>query len=199
MLADVASSFGAAKGLAKRPSRAAAIRETALAINTGACVGMRSGCRAAFIACCLAVSALLVPGGVLGETVLRSTGQRLYVPIYSSLAYLEGQPLNFAVTVSIRNIDPGQPIEVTDVQYYGNQGEPHPDLFAPLGTLGPLASAEITIPQSELQGDTGANLIVAWRAAAPVSPPLVEAVMVGSSRAQGFAFNSRAVVLDELR
>ena len=159
---------------------------------------MRSGCRLALLACCLAVAAALAPGRAFGETAPRSTGQRLYVPIYSSIAYLEGQPLNFAVTVSIRNTDPRQPIEVTGAQYHGNQGEPHPDLFAPVGVLAPLASAELTIPQSELQGDTGANLIVEWRAAAPVSPPLVEAVMVGSSRAQGFAFNSRAVVLAEL-
>ena len=135
-------------------------------------------------------------GAAAGE---RSTGQRLYVAIYSSIPYLEGQPLNFAVTVSIRNTDLGQPITVTDLRYYGNDGAPHPEPFAPIGSLGPLASAEITIPQSQRQGDVGANLIVEWRAEAPVTPPLVEAVMIGSSRAQGFAFASRAIVLDELR
>jgi hypothetical protein len=41
--------------------------------------------------------------------------------------------------------------------------------------------------------------IVEWRSIEPVAPPVVEAVMVGISRAQGFAFASRAVVLDEWR
>jgi hypothetical protein len=129
----------------------------------------------------------------------RSVGQRLYVPIYSSIHYLEGQELNFAVTVSIRNTDGSHPIEVEDVQYYGNQGELHDDPFADVGTLGPLASTQLTIPQSQRAGDVGANLIVVWRSSAPVTPPLIEAVMVGSSRAQGFAFTSRALVLEELR
>ena len=129
----------------------------------------------------------------------RSVGQRLYVPIYSSIHYLEGQELNFAVTVSIRNTDGSHPIVVEDVRYYGNHGELHDDPFAEVGTLGPLASTQLTIPQSQRAGDVGANLIVAWRSSAPVTPPLIEAVMVGSSRAQGFAFTSRALVLEELR
>ena len=67
-----------------------------------------------------------------------------------------------------------------------------------------MASAEVVIRQSELRGDVGASLVVEWRSAAPVAPPLVEAVMVeavmvGISGTQGFAFASRAVVLDEGR
>ena len=129
----------------------------------------------------------------------RSSGQRLYVPIYSSIQFLEDRTLDFAVTVSIRNTDPAYPIRVEAVRYFGNDGEPRGDPFAEPGTLGSMASAEIVVPQSELGGDVGANLVVEWRSTAPVTPPVVEAVMVGVSRAQGFAFASRAVVLDEWR
>jgi hypothetical protein len=151
------------------------------------------------VSCWLALAPADGAVAAAAEPAARSTGQRLYVPIYSSIPYLEGQELNFAVTVSIRNTDPAQPIEITDVQYYGNQGSLHADLFGTVGTLGPLASTELMIPQSQMVGDVGANLIVLWRAAAPINPPLVEAVMVGSSRAQGFAFTSRAVVIEEFR
>jgi hypothetical protein len=128
----------------------------------------------------------------------RSSGQRLYVPIYSSAPYLEGQMLGFAVTVSIRNTDAAQAIVVEEIRYFGTDGTPHDNPMGEVGTLAPMASAQLTIPQSALAGDVGANLVVAWRAPVPVTPPLVEAVMLGSSRAQGFAFTSRAVVLEEL-
>lgn len=88
-------------------------------------------------------------------------GQRLHVPVYSAIQYLEGQKPNFAVTVSIRNTDGSHPIVVEDVQYYGNHGELHDDPFADVGTLGRLASAQLTVPQSQRAGDVGANLIVA--------------------------------------
>lgn len=129
----------------------------------------------------------------------RSQGQRLYVPIYSSAPYLEGQILNFAVTVSFRNTDAGQAIAVEDIRYFGTDGTPHGNPLGEVGTLAPMASAQLTIPQSAMAGDVGANLIVEWRAPVPVTPPLIEAVMLGSSRAQGFSFTSRAVVLEELR
>ena len=62
-----------------------------------------------------------------------------------------------------------------------------------------MATAEVVIRQSQLSGDTGANLIVEWRSDAPVTPPVVETVMVSISGNLGLAFSSRAVVLDEWR
>jgi hypothetical protein len=136
-------------------------------------------------------------GGGLGRPAL--LGAALHVPIYSSLPFMEGQALDLAVTVSIRNADPAHPIRVEAVRCFGNDGEPRGDPFAEPGALEPMASAEVVVPQSALRGDAGANLVVEWRSTAPVAPPVVEAVMVGISGARGFAFASRAVVLDEWR
>jgi hypothetical protein len=142
----------------------------------------------------------LTGAAVAGWAGPLSRGQRLYVPVYSSVRLLEGRTmLNLAVTVSVRNTDAARPIRVEAVRYFGNDGGERGDAFAAPGVLGPMASAEMVIRQSELVGDIGANLIVEWRSDGPVSPPLVEAVMVGISGTQGFAFASRAVILDEWR
>jgi len=130
----------------------------------------------------------------------RSSGQRLYVPLYSSIPFMEGiegQQLDFAVTVSIRNTDSSHSLRIEAMHYFGNHDELQGNSFTEPRMLEPLASAEIVIPQSTMRGDVGAKLILEWRSMAPVAPPVVEAVMVGVSRAQGFAFASRAVVLDE--
>ena len=129
----------------------------------------------------------------------RSLGQRLYVPVYSSIHAMEDRQLDLAVTVSIRNTDAGRPIRIEAVRYFGNEGQQRGERFAEAQVLGPMATAEVVIPQSKLSGDTGANLIVEWRSDAPVTPPVVEAVMVGIRGTQGLAFSSRAVVLDEWR
>jgi len=129
----------------------------------------------------------------------RSLGQRLYVPLYSSIHAMEDRQFNLAVTVSIRNTDAERPIHVEAVRYFGNEGQQRGERFAEPGSLGPMATAEVVIRQSQLSGDTGANLIVEWRSDAPVTPPVVEAVMVSVSGNLGLAFSSRAVVLDEWR
>lgn len=129
----------------------------------------------------------------------RSLGQRLYVPLYSSIHAMEDRQFDLAVTVSIRNTDAERPIRVEAVRYFGNDGQQRGERFAEPQALGPMATFEVLVPQSKLSGDTGANLILEWRSDAPVTPPVVETVMVRISGNQGLAFSSRAVVLDEWR
>ena len=46
------------------------------------------------------------------------------------------------------------------------------------------------IPERDKSGGSGANFIVAWKAAEPVYEPIVEAVMVGLNRNQSISFKS---------
>jgi hypothetical protein len=112
---------------------------------------------------------------------------------------MEDRMADLAVTVSIRNTDAERPIRIEAVRYFGNDGQQLGNRFAEPSTLGAMATSEIVVPQSAFHGDTGANLIVEWRSAAPVTPPVVETVMVGMRGTQGLAFTSRAVVLEEWR
>ena len=75
----------------------------------------------------------------------RSSGQRLYVPVYSSVRFLEGWLVDLAGTVSIRNTDAARPIRVEAVRYFGNDGGERGEPFAAPGVLGPMASAEVVI------------------------------------------------------
>ena len=98
----------------------------------------------------LGVAALLVgttaPAGAVevGWAGPRSSGQRLYVPVYSSVRFLEGWLVDLAGTVSIRNTDAARPIRVEAVRYFGNDGMERGEPFAAPGVLGPMASAAPT-------------------------------------------------------
>jgi len=72
----------------------------------------------------------------------RSLGQRLYVPVYSSIHAMEDRQLDLAVTVSIRNTDAGRPIRVEAVRYFANEGQQRGERFAEPQVLGPMATID---------------------------------------------------------
>jgi hypothetical protein len=74
------------------------------------------------------------------------------VPVYSSIHAMEDRQLDLAVTVSIRNTDTARPIRVETVRYFGNEGQQRGERFAEPQVLGPMATAEVVIPQSKLSG-----------------------------------------------
>jgi hypothetical protein len=53
----------------------------------------------------------------------RSLGQRLYVPVYSSVHAVEDRQLDLAVTVSIRNTYAEHPIRIEAGRYFENEGQ----------------------------------------------------------------------------
>jgi hypothetical protein len=50
---------------------------------------------------------------------------------------------------------------------------------------------ETFVPAENTRGGTGANFVAEWSANGLITDPLIEAVMVGTLGAQGFAFPSR--------
>lgn len=116
--------------------------------------------------------------------------QVIYVPIYSHIALpgAEQRTLYLSATLSIRNTDSHQRIILTAVEYYNTNGalvEAYlPESFA----LAPMASTEVTVPQRDTRGGSGANFLVKWGAETAVSAPLIEAVMAGVMGNYSFAF-----------
>ena len=49
--------------------------------------------------------------------------QAVYVPVYSHIYYDGGRPYLLEATLSIRNVDPKQPIYVSAVEYYDTDGK----------------------------------------------------------------------------
>lgn len=121
-----------------------------------------------------------------------SKGQTIYIPAYSHI-YIGSreQPFLLTVTLSIRNIDPKNPITITLVDYYETQGKLIKKHVEKPIQLQPLESLRYVIPQKDETGGSGANFIVKWRSEKPVNPPIVESIMIGAQTQQGVSFTSR--------
>lgn len=141
-----------------------------------------------------------------GVTVLAAApaaavqGQTLYVPVYSEIFDSDtNRAFQLTVTLSLRNSDRQQPIVITALDYYNSGGDRIVTyLDAPI-QLGPLASTEVVVDRTNVTGGVGANFIVAWQSAAPVSAPVIEAVMISTASQQGMSFVSPARVIEELQ
>lgn len=128
-----------------------------------------------------------------GRAPRTSTGQTLYVPVYSHVYWGEKpKPFNLACTLSVRNADTEIPIRVTAVDYYNTSGELVGHYLDSEVTLAPLETTEYYVPEHDTVGGSGANFIVKWESPEPVNAPVVEAVMIGIYSGQGLSFVSQA-------
>jgi len=120
------------------------------------------------------------------------TGQRVYVPAYSHIYSGDRErPFLLTVTLSIRNIDPRQSIEIRIADYYETQGQLLKRYVKDPVILKPLESLRYVVPESDKSGGSGANFMVEWKAQKPVNPPILESIMIGTRSGQGISFTSR--------
>jgi len=125
-----------------------------------------------------------------------SDGQTLYVPAYSHIyAGARDRAYLLTITLSIRNIDPENPVTITRVDYYETQGQLLKKHIDKPKVLKPLESIRYIIPEKDKSGGSGANFMVHWKSGKPVNPPIVEAVMIGTRSQQGISFTSRGRVI----
>ena len=125
-----------------------------------------------------------------------SKGQTLYVPAYSHI-YI-GHKANLyqlTVTLSVRNIDPLNPITLTTVDYYGTKGNLIKHYLDTPLTLSSLVSTRYIILSKDKEGGSGANFVVKWTSKEPVNSPIVESIMIGTQSQQGISFTSRGQVM----
>ena len=133
------------------------------------------------------------------ETATRRVqSQTLYAPVYSHILVRDAQNRKaLTTTLSIRNTSSSSPIAISTVDYYdetGNRVRSHVDTGR---ELPPMGSTHVVVERTDLTGGVGANFIVRWQADEPVSPPVVETVMIASQQTQGISFLSPARVLSE--
>lgn len=125
-----------------------------------------------------------------------SRGQSIYVPAYSHIfSGNQERPFLLTVTLSIRNIDPKNEIEITSVDYYATQGKQLKRFLDEPRRLQPLESLRYVIPEKDESGGSGANFIVEWKSAGLVNPPITECIMIGTQSQQGVSFSSRGRVI----
>ena len=141
----------------------------------------------------------LSSGFAFGQaTSARSLGQLLYLPIYSHIWHGEmndkGQPMKtlVSVSVSIRNTDLKKSISITSAQYFDTSGKKLREYLPAPKTLGPMATYEIFVPRSDDSGGSGANFVIAWKADAPTSEPVVEGFHANLPVGRSIAFTTSA-------
>ena len=145
-----------------------------------------------YFSLCLLVA---LPVQAEGQIVL-SKGQTIYVPAYSHIySGNREKPFLLAITVSIRNIDPKNPIQITTVDYYETQGKLLKHYLEKPAALAPLGSLRYIVPEGDKTGGSGANFVVEWKSDKPVNPPIIECVMIGTQSQQGISFTSRGQVI----
>jgi hypothetical protein len=147
----------------------------------------------AFIAACALVQ-LMAMQSFAHE--VKSRGQTVYLPIYSTIAHWSPRNMDLTVTLSIRNVDPEHPITLKLIDYIDTAGRKKKSLLAKPKLIAPYGSTQLIIPREDFPGDVGANAIVTWEAAAPLTPPLIESIMIGSDGTQAYSFSSRGVVIE---
>jgi hypothetical protein len=118
-----------------------------------------------------------------------AAGQTVYVPAYSSvLTSDQAQRFQLAVTMSVRNTDPDNPIVLVKARYYDGDGRVVRDYVKRPLRIGPMASTEFFVMEGDTSGGVSASFLVEWLAERRVSPPVVESVMVGTASTQGVSF-----------
>jgi len=136
-----------------------------------------------------------------------STGQFLYLPVYSHIwhgdrAGEEKSPAKslVSVLVSIRNTSLKNPIRILSARYYSTEGRLINEYLAKPATLNVMGTLELFVERKEAEGGSGANFVIQWEASVASNPPIVEAVHAdirGGSHALTFVTTARAINADK--
>jgi len=129
-----------------------------------------------------------------------STASTVYVPIYKSFYQFYGSvrdTFSLTCTIYLHNTDKKNAIVITTIEYYDQNGKLINKLIEEPINVKPWASREITLPVSKDPDDSGANLIVRWKADQPVNHPIVEVLMVGQVFNRGVSFLTRGYEIKE--
>ena len=132
-----------------------------------------------------------------------STGQTIYLPIYSHMLYGnlgksgKASQVLLSALVSIRNTDGRRPLRILSARYYDTHGKllgertPTPVVIPPYGTL------ELFVELNDATGGSGANFIVKWDAEAPINPPLIEALHANMDGGKAVIFMTQSVPIND--
>jgi len=149
----------------------------------------------AFVIACLT---LLAAGAHAQNEPPLSTGQTLYLPIYSHIYHGDpdksGKPRETLVSthISLRNTDPRQPVKILSARYFDTQGRPVREFLTAPQVIPPLGTHELYVPRSDASGGSGANFLIVWTADIPVNPLLVEALHADIREARTLVFVTSA-------
>ena len=149
----------------------------------------------------LVLSCICTAPRVNAQAAGRSTGELLYLPIYSHIWHGDfdsgGKPDRtlISVSVSVRNTDPKLPIRIMSAQYYDTTGRKLKEFVQAPTVVSAMGTLELFIPRSDDSGGSGANFLIAWSADHPASPPVVEGIHANLPAGRPLVFTTSATVI----
>jgi len=126
------------------------------------------------------------------------SGQIVYVPAYSHIYHGSGDPYLLTVTLSVRNTSLTDEIVVRSVRYFDTHGKEVKSYLAKPMRVAALGTTEVLVERNDTTGGSGANFLVEWFSANPVTEPIIEAVMIDTDSQQGISFARRGSVISEV-
>jgi len=151
--------------------------------------------------CCgllMILAGLGAPAASSADDIKLSSGQTVYVPIYSHIySGVKARPFALAATLSIRNTNLKHGITLVSVKYYDSDGKLVENYLSQPKQLKALGTTRYIITEGDKTGGSGANYIVVWKSDQKVNQPIIEAVMIGTQSSQGISFLSRGQVIKE--
>ncbi len=141
---------------------------------------------------------LISPLKALSTEIKQSRGQTVYVAAYSHVfTGPRANPYNLAITLAVRNTDLSQRIFITAIDYYDNNSKLVRKYAPSPIALSPLASNFTHLEEKDTSGGFAPKFIVKWEAVKQVTPPIIEAIMIGATSGQGISFVNQGQVIQE--
>jgi hypothetical protein len=130
------------------------------------------------------------PGAAVPDAEVKARGA-VFLPVYSHIYIGDSdRPYQLTATIMVRNPDPERGLSVLSARYLDSSGKEIRSFTDGPFRLGPHAAAEFIVGQSDRSGGAGASVRIEWASRDEVLAPIVEAVMIGTSGAQGISFLS---------
>ncbi len=102
---------------------------------------------------------ILAPGNIFAEDIKLSSGQTVYVPIYSHIySGVKGRPFDLAATLSIRNTNTKNPITLVSVKYYDSDGKLVEDYLEKPKQISAMVSTRYIITEDNKAGGSRAGM-----------------------------------------
>ncbi|MCX2983425.1 DUF3124 domain-containing protein [Halieaceae bacterium IMCC14734] len=118
-----------------------------------------------------------------------------YVPVYSHIYAMGGEPFLLEATLSIRNPDPLHAMEISAIDLYDTSGKQVRSYLDSPVSLAPMATADYLLERTDSKGGSGANFVVQWSSPRNGARALMESVMIGSQDDLYISFSSRGIRL----
>jgi len=151
------------------------------------------------------VFALFLPLTAANAQEIRtlSSGQSIYLPIYSHMLYGNlgksgrASQVLLSALVSIRNTDARRPLRILSARYYDTHGKLLGERVPAATILPPLGTLELFVELNDASGGSGANFIIKWDSDAPINPPLVEALHANMDGGKAVIFMTQSVPIND--